>query len=781
MKSSAKLMVALLAGTFVLSFTNISCSNGSDSSPLAFVPTSATNTTEPTNGGTGGDNGSGGGTTTSPTNPTNPTNPEQQTQTTFTVTFQTERGTLPDQFKNGITVNENDKLTAEQLPALTAEGFAFGGWLDGETPVVAGEYTVKKNVVLTAKWTVATVSYTVSFVNVGDEYSGCTSPSSVSLPSSVTLPENTILMETNIPEPTYNDMWYNNWRFDGWYEYKGKDYGWGEKVEAGKYVLKKDVTLIAIWIPSYTIRFDANGGTGEMPDYITAVGEAKILVCPEKDTNSNEEPDLKHEFLPNNAFLREGYIFDGWSRSPYSAEGGGCWLNLKDINNPKAETFYAIWKPITYTVRFDSQRGKIENLQYIYKEAHAYHYEDSVSGEYIFSWNTKPDGSGTAYPSHDKVDWRDVDIGDLSKEQDSVVTLYAQWKPSTYTIKLFGWDGVGTHYYTESGDDTVYMECVYEESYILTNPFITQNNRIFLHGWTYKGDKNNNVIKCDNEIVNIRNLTDKPFDTIELWPYYRSKRYYIVFDPNGGSGSKYNVEAFYGEEIALPKNKFYSNTYTFICWEGGYLDEETVKDLSTPGVSITLKAMWAKANETLALTAPVKNAISIINRLPYHGICSLTLIGECDGNIILQIGEALKAKNISLDLHLENTTGLKKISGLADCASLRSIYLPTETKIPVKALYGCTNLEGVYYPNYKSNRYIFKASGSSTNRWMTIEKKSNVPAYLTCEYQIDQGYGPHVDDPVFVNKVFANILTGNAEDPSIKTFRGYEYEWRVME
>ena len=231
----------------------------------------------------------------------------------------------------------------------------------------------------------------------------------------------------------------------------------------------------------------------------------------------------------------------------------------------------------------------------------------------------------------------------------------------------------------------------------------------------------------------------------------------------------------------MPKNKFYSNTYTFICWEGGYLDEETVKDLSTPGVSITLKAMWAKANETLALTAPVKNAISIINRLPYHGICSLTLIGECDGNIILQIGEALKAKNISLDLHLENTTGLKKISGLADCASLRSIYLPTETKIPVKALYGCTNLEGVYYPNYKSNRYIFKASGSSTNRWMTIEKKSNVPAYLTCEYQIDQGYGPHVDDPVFVNKVFANILTGNAEDPSIKTFRGYEYEWRVME
>ena len=58
---------------FVLAFASVSCSNGSDSVPSAFVPT---NPTEPTNGGTGGDNGSGGGSTTNPTNPTNPTTPD---------------------------------------------------------------------------------------------------------------------------------------------------------------------------------------------------------------------------------------------------------------------------------------------------------------------------------------------------------------------------------------------------------------------------------------------------------------------------------------------------------------------------------------------------------------------------------------------------------------------------------------------------------------------------------------------------------------------------------
>lgn len=269
MKSRAKLLAALLAGIFVFSFASVSCSNGSDSSPLAFIPTSPTNPTEPTNGGTGGDNGSGGGTTTNPTNPTNPTNSEQQTQTTFTVTFQTERGTLPDQFKNGITVNENDKLTAEQLPGLAADGFAFGGWLDGETLVVAGEYTVKKNVVLTAKWTVATVSYTVSFAS---EHG--------TVPQSVTLPENSILMETNIPT-----LEEEGWRFDGWFD--------GDtKIQAGSYTLTKNLSLSAKWTKTYKVTFSSE--FGQVP--------ATVVIA--------EKTLMTEEQLP--ALEQEGYAFEGW-------------------------------------------------------------------------------------------------------------------------------------------------------------------------------------------------------------------------------------------------------------------------------------------------------------------------------------------------------------------------------------------------------------------------------------------------------------------------------------
>ena len=631
------------------------------------------------------------------------------------------------------------------------------------------------------------MSYTVSFVNIGDEYSGCTSPSSVSLPSSVTLPENTILMETNIPEPTYNDMWYNNWRFDGWYEYKGKGYGWGEKVEAGKYVLKKDVTLIAIWTPAYTIRFYANGGAGEMSDYITTCDEKKILVCPEKDT-SNLWPNLKHEFLPNNAFTttREGYIFGGWTIAYNGSEGeiGSYILEpLYDYSKPKSLNFYATWKPARYTVRFDTQKGKVEDVQYTYGETHSYSYLDteiSKEGVHISSWNTKPDGTGISYPTQANANWRNVDIGEISTEHGSIITLYAQWEKNYYYARL-AYNTISRYdeeILTEAGEKSTTMKCMYGESYILKNPFIL--TKYYIEKW----ERQDNKVYYEPDSV-LYNLTNEHCKTITFYACLTSSGYIIAFDPNGASNdtamtSRF-VHVYPDEEITLPKNRYIRNGYTFICWEGGYLDEDKVKNLAPPHSSIALKPVWAKAGESLTLTAPARNAVALINLMPSNAVHTLKLNGECDESIILQIGVALKAKNISLDLHLEDTTGLTKISGLSDCTNLRNIYLSTETKIAANALYGCTNLEGVYYPNYKSNRYIFKASGSSTNRWMTIEKKSNVPAYLTCEYQIDQGYGPLYDDSVYVNKVFANILAGNAEDPSIKTFRGYEYEWRVME
>ncbi len=71
------------------------------------------------------------------------------TETTkYTVSYSSEQGTAP----SSIEVEENTVLTSEQLPELTADGYIFSGWYDGETQAVAGTYKVTKDVTFTAKW-----------------------------------------------------------------------------------------------------------------------------------------------------------------------------------------------------------------------------------------------------------------------------------------------------------------------------------------------------------------------------------------------------------------------------------------------------------------------------------------------------------------------------------------------------------------------------------------------------------------------------------------------------
>lgn len=75
----------------------------------------------------------------------------------YSVVYQTEKASTP----NTIRVLENTVLNTEQLPELKETGWIFEGWYDGETKVIPSEYAVTKNVTLVAKWSPATVTYTV--------------------------------------------------------------------------------------------------------------------------------------------------------------------------------------------------------------------------------------------------------------------------------------------------------------------------------------------------------------------------------------------------------------------------------------------------------------------------------------------------------------------------------------------------------------------------------------------------------------------------------------------
>lgn len=102
--------------------------------------------------------------------PSNPSEDEpEQPAVTYTISYSSDKGVSDSSLLNPITVLEGAAITAEQLPELSAIGWSFEGWYDGETKVVAG-YKVTKNIILVAKWTL-NPKYTVEhwLQNIDDD------------------------------------------------------------------------------------------------------------------------------------------------------------------------------------------------------------------------------------------------------------------------------------------------------------------------------------------------------------------------------------------------------------------------------------------------------------------------------------------------------------------------------------------------------------------------------------------------------------------------------------
>lgn len=110
-----------------------------------------------------------------------------------------------------------------------------------------------------------------------------------------------------------------NYTFDGWYN--------GEtKIEAD-YKVTGDLTLTAEWnANTYTVKFDANGGSGEMTEQAFTYDTKQALTA--------------------NTFTRDGYTFAGWATS---ADGNVTYADEQEVSNLTAENnatviLYAVWE-----------------------------------------------------------------------------------------------------------------------------------------------------------------------------------------------------------------------------------------------------------------------------------------------------------------------------------------------------------------------------------------------------------------------------------------------------
>ena len=225
----------------------------------------------------------------------------------YTITYNTNQGTLSGTYPTTYTI-ESSEIS---LPTPAKSGYDFNGWYDNSsftgntiTKIAAGSTGNKEYY---AKF--STILYTITYNTNQGTLSG-------KYPTSYTVESSTI----TLPEPTKT-----GYRFGGWYE---KDDFSGSNVTTLNPSTKANKTYYAKWIGNtYSVRYNANGGTGSMSNKTFTYGEASTLTA--------------------NAFTKTDYDFLGWSTSANS--NTVVYTNSQSVSNLTATNgaiidLYAVWQ-----------------------------------------------------------------------------------------------------------------------------------------------------------------------------------------------------------------------------------------------------------------------------------------------------------------------------------------------------------------------------------------------------------------------------------------------------
>ena len=276
------------------------------------------------------------------------------------------------------------------------------------------------------------------------------------------------------------------------------------------------ITLYAQWdTNSYTIAFDGNGNTGGNTSSMTM----------KFDVSKN---------LNANGYTRTGYDFSKWNTK---ANGSGTSYNnkqnVKNLTTVNGGTFYlyAQWTPHTYTIKFNGNghtSGSTASMSMTYDVAKNLTANGFKKTGYVFDgWNTNSSGTGTNYTDKQSVK-------NLTSTNGGTVTLYAKWKPITYTIKF---NGNGA-----TSGSTAQMSMTYDVAKNLTANGFTRTSYKFL-GWNTKAD-GSGTNYTDKQSV--KNLTTTNGATITLYAKWQYDPVLAVKECDVYSGNKSNKTTLFG-------------------------------------------------------------------------------------------------------------------------------------------------------------------------------------------------------------------------------------------
>ena len=324
---------------------------------------------------------------------------------------------------------------------------------------------------------------------------------------------------------------------------------------------------------TYTLHYNANGGSGSMPD------ESHIY------TNQFN--------LAANAFTRNGYTFGGWTNKT-----GTAFANQKQITSGaafgvtytnKTATLFAKWTANKYTVTLNQQNGSggTSSVTATYGAAMPSITLPTRTGYTFGGYFTGTNGAGTQYYTAAGKSARAWDKTDAT-------TLYAKWTAKTCTVTFDQQSGTG-------GSTSV------TATYGSAMPTATMPTRT---GYTFGGyftEKNG----TGTQYYTAAGASARAWDIASattLYAKWTANTYAVHFNVNGGTGTMSNQSFTYDVAQALTANAFTRTGYRFVGWATNatstaiYEDKASVSNLTaTANATVNLYAKWTANTYTVTL------------------------------------------------------------------------------------------------------------------------------------------------------------------------------------
>jgi len=315
-------------------------------------------------------------------------------------------------------------------------------------------------------------------------------------------------------------------------------------------------TLYAKWTPkTYTITYDANGGSGVSP------------------TSNGVTYETKYK-LPTTDPTRAGYTFAGW----FTAASGGTQVTTNTtLTNASNHSIYAHWTVNAYTITYNQNGGSgvspVNNTV--------------TYGSWYKLPTTNPSKTG-----HSFVGWFTAASGGTQITSGTTLTnasnhsIYAHYIANDYTITYNQNGG--------NGASPLRLVVTYGDKYRLpvTNP--TKEGYTFA-GW-YTATTSGTEITINTDMQNASHH--------EIYAHWTANSYTVTYDTNGGSGvNPASNTVTYGTKYKLPVTNPTRAGYTFAGWftsrDGG--TKVTTNTTMSNASNHSIYAHWTPNTVTLTL------------------------------------------------------------------------------------------------------------------------------------------------------------------------------------